>query len=119
MNIPIFNGFLFSARAREADYRASVAEQQVRDLRDRIARDVRVTWLQMNTAFQKLAVAEQLLQQANLALNLAQTRYQLGLGSIVELSQAQLQQTQAEIGNTIARYDYQSALSLLAYQTGH
>lgn len=118
LSIPIFNGFLFSARAKEADYRASAMQQQVRDLRDRIARDVRVTWLQMNTAYQKLAVTDQLLQQANLALNLAQTRYQLGLGSIVELSQAQLQQTEAAIGNTTARYDYQSALSSLNYQLG-
>lgn len=118
ISIPIFNGFLFSSRAQEADYRSSVLQQQVRDLRDRIARDVRVTWLQMNTAYQKLAVTAQLLQQANLALSLAQTRYQLGLGSIVELSQAQLQQTEAAIGSTTARYDYQSALSSLNYQLG-
>ena len=119
MSIPIFNGFLFSARAKEADYRASAIEQQERDLRDKIARDVRVTWLQSNTAYQRVAVTAQLLQQANLALDLAQTRYKLGLSSIVELSQAQLQQTDAQIGNTNARYEYLSTLSALTYQTGH
>jgi len=118
MSIPVFNGFLFSARAREADYRASAVQEQVRDLRDRIARDVRVTWLQANTAFQRVTVTAQLLQQANLALDLAQTRYKLGLGSIVELSQAQLQQTDAQIGNSTARYDYLTTLSTLKYQTG-
>jgi len=118
VNIPIFNGFLFSARAKEADYRSSVLKEQVRGLRDRIARDVRLTWLQANTAFQRLSVSEQLLQQANLALDLAQTRYKIGLSSIVELSQAQLQQTEAAISNTNARYDYQSALAALTYQTG-
>jgi len=118
MNIPIFNGFLFSARAREADYRASALQEQIRDLRDRIARDVRVTWLQANTAYQRVSVTGQLLQQANLALELAQTRYKLGLASIVELSQAQLQQTDAQIGNTNARYDYLSTLSELRYQEG-
>jgi outer membrane protein len=119
MNIPVFNGFLFSARAREADYRASALQEQVRDLRNRIARDVRVTWLQANTAYQRLSVMDQLLQQANLALDLAQTRYRLGLSSIVELSQAQLQQTDAEIGNSTARYNYLATLSSLSYQTGH
>ena len=118
MNIPIFNGFLFSARAREADYRTSALQEQVRDLRDRIARDVRMTWLQANTAYQRVSVTGQLLQQANLALDLAQTRYKLGLASIVELSQAQLQQTNAQIGNTNARYDYLSTLSQLRYQEG-
>jgi outer membrane protein len=118
MSIPIFNGFLFSARAQEADYRASALQQQVRDLRDRIARDVRVTWLQANTAYDRVSVTAQLLQQANLAFDLAQTRYKLGLSSIVELSQAQLQQTDAQIGNTNARYDYLSTLSELRFQEG-
>ena len=118
MNIPIFNGFLFSARAHEADYRASALQEQVRDLRDRIARDVRVTWLQANTAYQRVDVTAQLLKQADLALDLAQTRYKLGLASIVELSQAQLQQTDAQIGNANARYDYLSTLSELRFQEG-
>lgn len=118
LNIPVFNGFLFSARAKQADYEASAAQQQVRDLRNRIARDVQVTWLQSTTAYQKLSVSMQLLQQANLALDLAQTRYKLGLSSIVELSQAQLQQTQAAIGNAAARYDYETTLAALRFQTG-
>lgn len=118
LSVPIFNGFLFSSRAQEAEYRSSALQQQVRDLRDRIARDVRVTWLQANTAYRRVSVTQQLLQQANLALDLAQTRYKLGLGSIVELSQAQLQQTDAQIGNANARYDYLSTMSKLNFQLG-
>ena len=118
MSIPIFNGFLFSGRAHEADLRAGALQQQTRDVRDRIARDVRVTWLEANTAYQRVSVTAQLLQQASLALDLAQTRYNLGLSSIVELSQAQLQQTDAQIGNTNARYAYLSTLSVLRFQVG-
>jgi outer membrane protein len=118
VSIPVFNGFQFTARAKEADYRAAAAEQRVRDLRDRIARDVNVTYLQTQSSFQRVDVTSQLLKQANLALDLARTRYQLGLGSIVELSQALLQQTEAEIGNTNARYEYLAALSSLRFQTG-
>jgi outer membrane protein len=73
--------------------------------------------LNANTAFDRLAVTEQLVEQANLALSLAQSRYNLGLGSIVELSQAQLQQTQAEISNAEAGYDYRLSLAVLQYQT--
>ena len=118
ISIPLFNGFQYSARAKEADYRTAALEQQVRDLRDRISRDVEVSWLQARSSYERIGVTTQLLQQANLALDLAQTRYKLGLGSIVELSQAQLQQTEAAIGNTNARYSYLSALSLLRFQTG-
>ena len=118
MNIPIFNGFLYSAQAKEASIRAEAASEQSRDLRDRIVRDIRTSWLAANTAFQRVAVTAELLKQANLALTLAQTRYQMGLSSIVELSQAQYQQTDAAINNTNAQYQYRFALATLNYQIG-
>ena len=118
VKIPVFNGFLFSARAQEAKLRAQAAAQRVRDLRDTVARDVRVAWLNMNSAFERETVAVQLLDQATLALNLAQARYNLGLSSIVELSQAQLQQVEAEISTVTAKYDYAYAISALEFQTG-
>lgn len=117
VNIPVFNGFLYPARAREASLRAQVAQERLRDLRDRISRDVRTSWLNARTAYDRLAVTQQLLDQANLALNLAQSRYNLGLGSIVELSQAQLQLTQAQISDAQAGYDYRLSLAVLQYQT--
>jgi outer membrane protein len=117
VEIPVFNGFLFTARSREASLRAQAASERLRDLRNRISRDVRTSWLNATTAYQRLAVTQQLLDQANLALNLAQSRYNLGLASIVELSQAQLQQTQAQIAGAQASYDYRLALAILQYQT--
>ena len=117
VDIPVFNGFLYPAKAKEAALRTQAAQERLRDLRDRISRDVRTAWLNATTAFDRLAVTQQLLDQANLALHLAQSRYNLGLGSIVELSQAQLQQTQAEITNAEAGYDYRLSLAVLQYQT--
>ena len=117
VDIPVFNGFLFTAKAREASLRAQATQERLRDIRDRIARDVRTSWLNAKTAYDRLAVSQQLLDQANLSLNLAQSRYNLGLGSIVELSQAQLQQTQAQISSVGAGYDYRLALAVLQYQT--
>ena len=117
VEIPVFNGFLYSAKSHETDLRAQAARKRLIDLRNRISRDVRTSWLAASTAFDRVSVSEQLLAQANQALDLAQTRYKLGLSSIVELSQAQLQQTQAEIGNAQAGYEYRLALSVLRYQT--
>jgi outer membrane protein len=118
VSIPIFNGFLYSAEAKEAAYRAKADAERTRNLRDQIVRDVRTAWLQANTAYQRIAVTAQLLKEANLGLQLAQTRYQLGLSSIVELSQAQLQQTSAAIENTNAQYQYRLTLATLNYQIG-
>jgi outer membrane protein len=117
VEIPLFNGFLYTARAREASLRAQATQERLLDMRNLISRDVRTSWLNANTAYQRLAVTQQLLQQAKLALDLAQSRYNLGLGSIVELSQAQLQQTQAEISYAQAGYDYRLSLAVLTYET--
>jgi outer membrane protein len=118
MNVPIFNGFLFSAEASEANYRAKAATENTRDLRDRVVRDVRTAWLAANTAFQRVGVEAELAKEADLGLTLAQGRYQLGLGSIVELSQAQLQQTDAAIGYVNAQYQYRLTLSTLTFEIG-
>jgi outer membrane protein len=118
MSIPIFNGFLFTAEASEANYRAKAATENTRDLRDRVVRDVRTAWLAANTAFQRVGVEAELAKEADLGLNLAQGRYQLGLGSIVELSQAQLQQTDAAIGYVNAQYQYRLSLSTLNFEIG-
>ncbi len=118
VNVPIFNGFLFSARHQEANLRAKAADQEMRDLADRIARDVRVAWANAVTAYQNLDVTAQLLKQANLALDLSQGRYKLSLASIVELSEAQLNLTQAQIDNTNAKYDFQIQQAIVTYQTG-
>jgi outer membrane protein len=118
VSIPVFNGFLFNADAKGAKLRAQAAQENVRNLRDTIARDVRTAVLNAQTAYQRIAVTKQLLDQANFALDLASARYKIGLSGIVEISQAQLNQTQAEIDNTNARYSYETALAVVRYETG-
>jgi outer membrane protein len=118
VGIPIFEGFKFHAQAAEADLRAKASDEQSRVLINRIVRDVRTAWLRANTAQQKMSVTAELLREANTALDLADTRYRLGLSSIVELSQAQLQQTQAQIAEANARFDYEADLAALRFQSG-
>ena len=118
VSIPIFNGFRLTAQASEAALQSKAATEQTRALRDQVVRDVRTAWLNANTAMQRVTVTAELLKQANTALDLAKTRYDLGLSSIVELSQAELQQTEAAIGNANARSQYNFAISTINFQTG-
>lgn len=118
IEIPIFNGHLYAARREAARFQASAADQRSRDLQLRIARDVRVAWASAFTAYQRLDVAAQFVQQAKLSVELAQGRYDLGLASIVELTQAQLNLTRAEIEALAAKYDYQSQYVALQFSIG-
>jgi outer membrane protein len=118
VTIPVFNGHLFSARREAALQRAMESDQRLRDEQELVARDVRVAWANANDAYQRIDVTAQFLRQASLGLDLAQGRYNLGLASIVELTQAQLSLTQAEIENLTAKYDYQTQNSVLQYTLG-
>jgi outer membrane protein len=118
VQIPIFNGHLFSARRQAAEYQLQGTQQRVRNLQDRISKDVRSAWAHASTAFQAIKASEDLLRQANMSLDLAQGRYDLGLSSIVELTQAQLAQTQAQVESVDAKYEYQEAYALLRYTMG-
>jgi outer membrane protein len=118
ISIPIFNGFLFNAEEKEARLRAQAAQEDVRNLRDTIARYVRTALLNAQTAYQRIAFTRQLVDQANFAFDLASARYKIGLSGIVEISQAQLAQTQAEIAYANARYAYQTALAVVRFQMG-
>jgi len=115
INIPVFNGSLYSARAKAADLQTELNRQKLADLRNNIARDVRNSWQDTNRAFERLSVTQQFREQASLSLDLAQARYNLGLGSIVEFSQAELQKTEADIADTDAKYQYRLTQIVLAY----
>jgi outer membrane protein len=118
VSIPIFNGGLFKARQTAAALKAKAATENVNDEQNRVIRDVRVAWLNATTAYDRMGLTHQLLQQATIALDLAQTRYDYGLGNIVELSTAQLNVTSAQIADASALYEYQTQRILVDYQTG-
>jgi outer membrane protein len=118
VNVPIFNGRLFNAEHTEATARSHAQEQFLRDLQNRIAQDVRTSWLNVISAYQRLSLTQQLLDQTTQAFDLAKGRYQLGLSSIIELSQAQLNLTEAQVEQVSAQYDYESQTANLNYQLG-
>jgi outer membrane protein len=115
INIPVFNGFLYNARAKAADLQTEADRQKLLDARNNIARDVRNAWQDSLRAFERLSVTQQLREQADLSLDLAQARYNLGLGSIVEFTQAELQKTEADIQDTDAKFQYRLTQIVLAF----
>jgi outer membrane protein len=118
VSLPIFAGGLYVARQHEAELRASGDAELLRSLEDNVIRDVRIAWLNLNNARERLQTTEQLVDEANQAFELAQARYKVGSSSIVELSQAQLELTSAQIDETNARYDVLIQEANLTYQIG-
>jgi outer membrane protein len=118
VSVPVFTGGLLQARRTEASLRADAASKDVDDLTMTVGRDVRIAWLQAADAFKRLDVTARLVQQADTTLRLARVRYDAGLTSIVELTQAQFSQTSAHIEAAQAKYEYLDRRALLDYVIG-
>lgn len=118
LNIPVFNGGLFTARRSEAEFEARARTKDVNEVKLEVNEQVRDTWYQANEAYRSLDVSARLVAQSREALRLAQARYEAGLGSIVELNEAQLSETSAEITAAGANYDYLTRRAELDYAAG-
>jgi outer membrane protein len=118
VEMPVFDGGRISARIQEASFKAKATQKAVDEAEDQIVRDVSVAWFNAASALKKIEVTKDLVANASEALTLADARYRLGSVSIIELSQAQLGKTQADIDYASARYEYQISRAMLDFETG-
>ncbi len=118
ISVPFLNGGLNSARRAEAELRARGIERDAQALAVQVSADVRVAWMQADTAWQRIGLTAKLVDQANTSLRLARARYDIGLSGIIELTQAQLALTTAQIASANARFDYLYRIAALRYATG-
>jgi outer membrane protein len=118
LTLPFLNGGRLSANAAEADLRARAAGKDTENLALQVALAVKKSWLDADTAHKRFVLTEKMVEQAKLAYRLASTRYENGLGGIVEVTQAQLAETSALIAQARARYDYLAQVSNLNFAMG-
>jgi outer membrane protein len=118
LSLPLFAGGFYAARQHEAELKAQADAELLRSLENNIIRDVRIAWLNFNNSLAQLHTADELVSNAAEAYDLAQARYQTGISSIVELSEAQLNLTSAQIADTGAHYNVLIQQANLNYQTG-
>ena len=118
VEIPLATGGNLDARAKEAQLLKRAADDNVIDVQNTISRDVSVAWSELTTARERIQVTSELVKNAAEAQRLAEVRYRLGTSSIVEFTQAELNNTEAELENARARYDFQVDRALLNFTTG-
>lgn len=118
LSIPVFNSGLFHARQVEAQLEAQARGRDVQQAKLQVTQEVRDAWFRTDEAYRSIDVSARLVAQSREALRLAQDRYNAGLGSIVELNEAQLNETSAEITAADANYTYLSRRAELDYAAG-
>lgn len=118
LRIPVFNGGLFAAQRAQAAHEADATSHDAQQLRLDVTEQVRDAWYRASEAYQSIDVTARLVSESKEALRLAQDRYNAGLGSIVELNEAQLNETSAEIEAADADYTYLTRRAQLDFATG-
>ncbi|HEX4141226.1 MAG TPA: TolC family protein [Candidatus Methylacidiphilales bacterium] len=118
VEIPIATGGNLDARTDEARLLQRAADANVIDTQNSISRDVRVAWLNLVTAKERLGVTAELVKSSAEAQKLADTQYRLGTTSIVEFTQAELNYTEAQLQDTQAQFDFQVDRALLNFAIG-
>lgn len=89
VTLPLFQGGLTVAQVAEAKARVAELAASEATLRQSIALEVRQSVLRATEAAQAMQVAERAVEQAGANLTLAEGRYETGVGSVIELADAQ------------------------------
>ena len=113
LTVPLFSGFSSVEQVREATSTINAIEARQSNLRLQIIKEVESAWLGGNEASARMVSTQKEVVAANENKLLAEGRYQEGVGSIIEVTDAQSQALDAQTANIQAKYDYYTSLARL------
>jgi outer membrane protein len=118
INVPIFDRFVTRAQVQQAELQAANERIVLENLRQDVALQVRQGLLDYRNAAKRLDVTARQVVSAEAALRAEQERYDLGVSTLTELTQARalLVEAQSARAQAVAQFVFQE--KLLAYATG-
>jgi outer membrane protein len=118
LRFPIFNGH--RTRFKESEARAALdsAKASTEDLKRRIVAEVNQAISNAEAASEKIQNAELLVRQAEEAVHMAESKYEAGVVTNLDLLDAQTTLTEAKLNHLRALYDYTVSLNALDKAAG-
>jgi TolC family type I secretion outer membrane protein len=106
VTVPLFDGLLayHNTRVAHANIRSTQASAEV--LRQDVSKEVEQSFLDLKSSWELIRATKKAMEAARENYRLAHGRYQVGVGSIIEVTDAQVQFFQAELKFVQALYDY-------------
>jgi outer membrane protein TolC len=114
----LFDGYLANAKAREAEGNVTVLKAQVDSQMQDINLDVKQSYTDLVAAVEAVEVSEKSLQQAQENYDLAKGRYNTGVGSSIEFTDARVSLTGAKSDYITAVSEYKSSVAKLEKAIG-
>ncbi len=118
LNWNIFDGGNKIARHKEAKANLDAARARVRAAELSIWQEVEQAHLNLIEGEQRIQVARKAVESAQENFRIAQGRFDAGVGTIIELTDAQLTLTQAQSNEAKALIDYRTAIARLERALG-
>lgn len=106
LSAPLFSGGSTSASVRQAGGAVMSAEAALKNSEQSIILDVQQQCLRLNEAAARIDIAAKVVEQAGLALRLAQERFAVGSGDALEISDSEYVLSNAKVALVLARADY-------------
>jgi TolC family type I secretion outer membrane protein len=106
LTFPLFEGLAttYNVRVANANTRATLANSEV--LQQDINKEVEQSFLDLQSGWELVRSTKKAMEAARENFRLAQGRYQVGVGSIIEVTDAQVQLSRADLRYVQALYDY-------------
>jgi len=118
LTVPLFSGFSSVEQVHEATAAMNSIEARQNNLKLQIIKEVESAWFGGNDAAARIVSTEKGVEAANESTSLAERRYQEGVGSIIEVTDAQSQALDAQSANIQAMFDYYISLARLDRAVG-
>ncbi|MEP6622452.1 MAG: TolC family protein [bacterium] len=118
VSVPLFDRGSSSVATQQARIEADNAHLALDNQRQTVALEVRRAYLDFQSAQQQLTLAAAQQKAADLAVSATQQRYQVGTSTLLELTLARAQQTQAASAVVSAKFTLAFQQALMAYYTG-
>ncbi len=116
--LPIFQGFGINAQVDQAQAAAQAQLAQVRLTIENAMLDVEQNYLAVGEAAERIAATGKLVEQADESLRLAEKQYAAGVGTAIDVTDAQVVRANARITAIQAVYDHTIALTRLKQSMG-
>jgi len=118
ISLPIFTGFGRSLRLAQARAAQQDADENVRAQALQVRANVHARWLALQTAYRAIGIQDTSRAAAREQLRLAQDRYRVGIGTALDVADAQNAVQRAEGDYVNAVYDYHRAIAALEAAVG-
>lgn len=118
LSLPLFQGFNVNAQVQQARASVDLARANLEMLRESVRLEIEQSYLEMKEAEERIAATAKLVELSQQNLKLAEARYNSGVGSAIEITDAQVTLSNARITHIQAQYDYNRALVRLRRAAG-